>query len=113
MQQLFSNLIVNALTHGAPDEPVDVTLTTDSRDVRIQVLNRGAAIDPAELAQLFEPLYRGAAPTDRPQKESGLGLGLYIASEVAKGHGGRIEVKSDETATVSTVWLPLHGPKAC
>lgn len=106
MQQLLSNLIMNALTHGALDAPVDVELTSDPKEVRIKVMNRGPAIDSADLAEIFQPLKRAAVSHDKPLKDSGLGLGLFIASEVAKGHGGRIEVESIAAGTTFTACLP-------
>ena len=106
MQQLLSNLIMNALAHGAPDAPVGVELMSDPKDVRIKVVNRGPAIDSADLAEIFQPLKRAAVSRDTPLKDSGLGLGLFIASEVAKGHGGRIEVASDDAKTTFTACLP-------
>jgi len=106
VQQLLSNLIVNAFTHGAPDAPVKVMLTSDAKDVRITVANHGLAIDPALLVEVFQPLKRGAAATQPSATSDGLGLGLFIASEVAKGHGGRIEVESRGTETAFTAILP-------
>jgi signal transduction histidine kinase len=104
MQQLLSNLIVNALTHGAHDTPVDVVLVGDEREVRIDVKNRGVAVEPAQLSRLIQPLRRGDELA--PGVENGLGLGLFIASEVAKRHGGRIDVRSEEAATVFSAYLP-------
>ena len=106
LQQLLSNLIVNALTHGAPDAPVDVEVTSEPREVRIRVTNRGPAIGSADLAEIFQPLRRGAVSEAASDKDRGLGLGLFIASEVAKGHGGRIEVASDPAGTSFTACLP-------
>jgi signal transduction histidine kinase len=104
MQQLLSNLIVNGLTHGKPDEPVEVMLTGDEQEIRIDVRNQGVAVDPARLSNLIQPLKRGDALG--PGVASGLGLGLFIASEVAKRHGGRLDVRSDETGTVFSAYLP-------
>jgi signal transduction histidine kinase len=107
MQQLLSNLIVNGLTHGAPDMPVEVVLTGDEREIRIDVRNQGQAVDPAQLSHLMQPLKRGEELA--PGVESGLGLGLFIASEVAKRHGGRIDVRSDEAGTVFSAYLPNYA----
>jgi signal transduction histidine kinase len=109
MQQLLSNLIVNGLTHGASDTPVEVVLTGDEREIRIDVTNQGQAVDPAQLSRLIQPLKRGDELA--PGVESGLGLGLFIASEVAKRHGGRIDVRSDQTGTVFSAYLPNVVPK--
>jgi signal transduction histidine kinase len=105
VQQLLSNLVVNALTHGTPDTAVKVMLTSDPKEVRIKVTNHGLVIDPVLLSEILRPLQRGALEAELAAND-GLGLGLFIASEVAKGHGGRIEVESSGTETVFTAVLP-------
>jgi signal transduction histidine kinase len=105
VQQLLSNLVVNALTHGTPDTAVKVMLTSDPKEVRIKVTNHGLVIDPVLLSEILRPLQRGALEAELAAND-GLGLGLFIASEVAKGHGGRIEVASSGTETVFTAVLP-------
>jgi signal transduction histidine kinase len=105
VQQLLSNLVVNALTHGTPDTAVKVMLTSDPKEVRIKVTNHGLVIDPVLLSEILRPLQRGALEAELAAND-GLGLGLFIASEVAKGHGGHIEVASSGTETVFTAVLP-------
>jgi signal transduction histidine kinase len=102
LQQLLGNLVTNAIHHGAPDRPVRVAVVGEKTDLRIEVSNSGSAIDREILVQLFEPLKRGPANG----RHSGLGLGLYIVREIAKGHGGVAEVRSDDGETVFTVRLP-------
>ncbi|MES2957381.1 MAG: sensor histidine kinase [Pseudomonadota bacterium] len=109
MLQLLSNLIVNALIHGATDTPVIVSLTAERDGARIQVRNRGAVIDAPALDQIFKPLQRGRTRPDGTDEDSGLGLGLFIASEVVKGHGGQIEVRSDQSGTVFAVRVPMSA----
>lgn len=103
IQQLLGNLVTNALNYGSPNEAVHVFLDGRATEVRLVVTNAGQ-IEPDVLPNLFEPLRRGL---DRGHKnESGLGLGLYIASEVAKAHGGSIAAASRDSRTVFTVLLP-------
>jgi signal transduction histidine kinase len=102
VRQLLGNLITNAIHHGAPDLPVRVAVVGEKTDVRIEVSNSGPAIDRETLTQLFAPLKRGTA--NGPHQ--GMGLGLYIVREIAKGHGGDAEARSDERETVFTVRLP-------
>jgi signal transduction histidine kinase len=102
LQQLLGNLVTNAIHHGAPDRPVRVAVVGEKTDLRIEVSNSGFAIDREILLQLFEPLKRGTANGRHP----GFGLGLYIVREIAKGHGGVAEVRSDDGETVFTVRLP-------
>lgn len=101
--QLVSNLIGNALTHGAPDQPVRVGAKTVGGGFTLWVANAGDPIPAAAMEKLFEPFFRG----DVRDSRQGLGLGLHIASQIAQAHGGRIDVTStaDETRFVFT--MPL------
>lgn len=111
LQQLLSNLVGNAVKYGAPDTPVRVAATSDDTEVHIEVGNSGPAIDPLTLDRIFDPLQRGADRSERADHDVGLGLGLYIASEIAKAHDGRIDARSDQTETVFVVHLPRRGTK--
>lgn len=106
LQQLLGNLVLNALKYGAQDAPVQVRVSADAAHVRIEVRNEGPAIDCATLARIFNPLARGQDHRSGVDKAGSLGLGLYIASEIAKAHHGAIEARSDETATSFSVILP-------
>jgi sigma-B regulation protein RsbU (phosphoserine phosphatase) len=101
--QLFSNLLGNALTHGIPGEPVTVTARTEEQ-FELAVGNAGDPIPPATMERLFYPFSRGEF---RPSKQ-GLGLGLYIASEIATAHGGRIDVTSTPELTRFKLSMPLQ-----
>ncbi len=101
--QLFSNLLSNALTHGSDQAPVRVHARTEGDDFELWVANAGDPIPSATLDRLFHPFTRAAA---RPMQE-GLGLGLYIASEIAKAHGGTLTVRSDANETRFTFRMPL------
>ena len=107
MQQLLRNLVSNAIQHGAPDAPVRVVLTGEEASVRIEVVNRGPALDQSALDQIFDPLKRGTS--QRHATDEGLGLGLYIVREVARAHGGDVDVRSDKGKTVFTVRLPRRN----
>jgi signal transduction histidine kinase len=100
--QLFSNLLGNAITHGAQDRPVRVSAGVSEGVFRLQVANEGKAIPEEQLPRLFIPFNKGGV---RPRRE-GLGLGLYIAAEIAKAHGGTVSVASDEAETVFTFEMP-------
>jgi signal transduction histidine kinase len=105
VQQLLGNLVTNAIHYGLPGRPVRVAVVGRESDVHIEVSNSGPAIDEETLGQLFEPLKRGKANT----RYAGLGLGLYIVREIAKGHGGSAEARSDDRETVFTVRLARTG----
>jgi signal transduction histidine kinase len=99
--QLLSNLLANALTHGATDGAITVTAAVTDGQFQLAVANPGDII-PAEVAeQLFKPFVRASAkPTHQ-----GLGLGLYIASEIARAHHGTLTVASSATETRFTFSL--------
>jgi signal transduction histidine kinase len=105
LQQLLGNLLRNAAKYGARDTPIGVNLQGGEGEVRFEVVNLGPPIEPGSLDSLFNPLQRGSHRADRDASAS-LGLGLYIAREIAKAHGGEISATSDPGGTVFSVRLP-------
>jgi signal transduction histidine kinase len=103
MAQLAANLTANALTHGDATAPVKVVARIAGEVLELSVANRGEPIPAAWMARLFQPFARGGA---RPGQE-GLGLGLYIASQIAREHGGVLEVASTAEETRFTLRMPL------
>ena len=102
--QVLSNLIANAVTHGARDCVVDISL--DGRDpaqVAFEIANEGEIRDDA-LADLFVPFAR------TPSK-SGTGLGLFIVDHVVRAHGGTVEARSGDGRTTVRVALPRQAPR--
>ena len=109
LSQALSNLIGNAVTHGAEGTAVTVEIRGEEEQVTVTVHNRGAAIQPSRLDGIFNPM-KGSDQTlknvDKGPTGS-LGLGLYIAERIISAHQGRIEVESSEAAgTTFTVSLP-------
>ena len=96
LEQVFSNLMANALRHGTPGGEVHVSLHGSQDQVRLLVAN-GGVIPASILPQIFEP-FRARGRSARPE---GLGLGLYIASQIIQAHGGKITLRS--TASEGTV----------
>ena len=103
--QLASNLIGNALTHGAFDKAVRVDARTHDGVFELSVANEGTPIPEAAMPMLFEPFFRGNVRDSR----QGLGLGLHIASQIAAAHGGTLTVASTETETRFVFTLPLRS----
>jgi sigma-B regulation protein RsbU (phosphoserine phosphatase) len=101
--QLFSNLLANALTYGAAATPIQVRATTDEKWLELSVANAGDPIPAAVLERIFQPFTRGAV---RPSQQ-GLGLGLFIASEIARAHGGTLAATSSADETRFTFRMPL------
>ncbi|MCR4341236.1 MAG: sensor histidine kinase [Gemmatimonadaceae bacterium] len=111
IMQVLTNLIGNALEHGAADTGVTVGVHGDTDKVTVEIHNRGAAIPPEQLKGLFNPMKKsesgavgGSGPTGN------LGLGLYIAERIVHAHKGQIVVESsEEDGTRFTVHLPRRG----
>jgi signal transduction histidine kinase len=100
--QLFSNLLTNALTHGNANDPVMVTASCDEAGLKLAVSNSGEQISPDAMKHLFKPFSRG----ELKKNQQGLGLGLYIASEIARAHNGTLSVDSTSQRTAFTLTIP-------
>jgi signal transduction histidine kinase len=99
LMQLITNLVGNAVQH-ADAHAVSVSLDgTREKSVQLAVKNAGT-LDQALQPHLFEPFRTGT--TARP----GMGLGLYIVDQIARAHGGSVDVRCDDGATCFTVTLP-------
>jgi signal transduction histidine kinase len=81
---------------------VRVVARSDAAGFELSVANGGRAIPPEVRDRLFEPYFRGATP----RNQEGLGLGLYIVTEIARAHGGTVDLKSDAVETKFTFRLP-------
>lgn len=103
LAQLLSNLVGNAVAHGAAGTPIRVEAADRGDSLWLAVTNQGPAIPDEVRPSLFRPFSRGGTQAG----SQGLGLGLYIASEIAKAHGGRLDVTSDEAATTFALTMPL------
>jgi sigma-B regulation protein RsbU (phosphoserine phosphatase) len=101
--QLASNLLSNAVTHGAPGLPIEIEASTREGRFILSVVNGGVPIAPEARDQLFQPFFRGSIR----RSQQGLGLGLFIVSEIAKAHGGAMDVVSAEEDTRFTFTMPL------
>ena len=101
--QLLSNLLGNAVAHGAQDAPIRVEARDQGGRPRLAVTNQGAPIPKEILPSLFSPFYRGGEANLQ-----GLGLGLYIASQIAQAHGGRIDVTSGADGATFVLTMPAR-----
>jgi len=107
MSQVVTNLVSNALTHGTPETPVRITVKEEGTGLTLAVWNQSTPIPPELLPTLFEPFRQG----ERRKASVGLGLGLYIVSEVVRAHEGTVTVRSTaEEGTTFTVYLPRTQP---
>jgi sigma-B regulation protein RsbU (phosphoserine phosphatase) len=105
--QLVSNLVANAAAYGAPGTPITITSSLRDAAAALSVHNLGPPIPPALLPTLFQPMVRG---TDTPSNTRSVGLGLYIVSEIARAHGGKVQVSS--TAAEGTRFEATLGASA-
>jgi len=99
--QALSNLVGNAVKHGAPGKTIDVRVKSDERHAIVEVHNEGAI--PTEIMpKLFEPFAVRSG-----QRREGLGLGLFIAKSIARAHHGELQVAStSEAGTTFRLILP-------
>ena len=103
LAQALVNLLTNAVVHG--QDPIVIDAVPDGDAVRIEVANRGE-IAAAQLPTLFQP-FTGLVERDATHRgPAGLGLGLYIVSEIARAHGGRVDATSAGGETRVRMWLP-------
>jgi PAS domain S-box-containing protein len=110
LEQVFSNLIGNALLYGDPATPVAIDGRNDGRLVSVDVHNDSPPIPDDLQATIFSPFRRGERDS-RTSKTAGLGLGLYISREVSLAHGGDLELRSSAgEGTTFRVTLPTTQP---
>lgn len=108
MYQLVSNLVGNAIQHGEPRSPIALRIAAGETDIVIEIANRGIPIPPEILPFIFDAFRQGR--TNRAHRKRGLGLGLFIAQEIARSHGGLITVTSSEgEGTTFRVRLPRRA----
>jgi signal transduction histidine kinase len=104
LQQVASNLLANALTHGLPNSPIKFSARADETDLVLDVWNAGEPIPVQSIDKIFEPFWRHSVSANR----HGLGLGLHICSQIVRAHDGRMTVTSTrEDGTRFTARLPL------
>jgi signal transduction histidine kinase len=101
---VLSNLVGNAIGHASPGTAVQVGARGDEAGVVVSVRNQGDAIPPENLKEIFSAFGRGQSQASC--EDSHLGLGLYIGQEIARAHGGTLEVASSAQGTTFSLRLP-------
>jgi PAS domain S-box-containing protein len=91
--QVISNLIDNATKYTPENEPIEITFKATSRFVTVSIKDHGVGIPVVQRAALFQPFSRGTS--DREERTSGLGLGLFISKNIIDLHHGTIRVISE------------------
>ena len=115
LHQVFSNLLSNAVQHGARDQPITLRAYGEADRVIVQVKNHGQPIPSDQLQVIFNPLVQ--IPSSLVDEDStpstSLGLGLYIAREIVLRHGGTLAAESsDDQGTVFSARLPRNASAA-
>jgi len=122
IRQVISNLIGNAIQHGSPEGPIDLSVTSKKTPsvasglagptVVLSVHSEGRPIPPELLPTLFNPLKRYATRESAENRTPGsIGLGLYIVREIVAAKGGTVSVASTaEEGTTFTVCIPRFLP---
>lgn len=103
LNRLVDNLLSNAIRHG--DGQVKISVDRDEDSARLVFHNGGGAIPPQLIDKLFDPYTRSS-------HSSGTGLGLYIVHQIARAHGGSVDVSSSSDGTTFTVKLPIAPARA-
>jgi signal transduction histidine kinase len=107
LKQVVSNLLINAIQHGT-GKTIRLKAESDEQSVLLEVTNEGTPIPKELLGTIFDPLVHGKRSD---QNRTGLGLGLFIVSEIVYAHKGTVAVTSSEEAgTTFSVRLPRHLP---
>lgn len=111
LHQLFTNVLVNAAQYGEKGKPVLLKAERVDDQLVVTTTNFGKVIPRAHWAEIFKPLVQLEDVVDEDSRpKTSLGLGLFVAKEIAGAHGGSIGVTSDEfEGTVFTMKLPVRG----
>ncbi len=107
IEQVVSNLVTNALRHGAQDKPVRVRVSSHGPEVQVEVRDDGPGIAPELRPTLFEPFHPAHPARQDGRGEASVGLGLYVVRLLTEAHGGHVHVESAPGAgTTFVVTLP-------
>jgi len=105
LRRVMGNLVVNAIKYGEGTAPISVQITGYADRITFEVRNKGTPAEAATLQGLFHPLKQGVI--NGTSADGSLGLGLFIAKQVVKAHGGDIAARCENGETVFAVQLPI------
>jgi two-component system sensor histidine kinase KdpD len=105
IEQVFVNLIENALKYTPAGTPIDLSAKQGNGEVVVEVADRGSGFAPGDEQRIFDKFYRV-----QPAKAGGVGLGLSICRGIIEAHGGRIWAENRPGGgAVIRFALPLDG----
>lgn len=107
LQQLFSNLLENAVRYTDPGGVVRISAAVERDELRIELMDSGPGVSASQLPRLFERFYRGESSRNR--ESGGAGLGLAICRSIALAHGGSL---SADHSPLGGLWLTLRLPRS-
>ena len=103
LKRVIKNLIQNAISYGEPNFPIEISIGEIPQYIVIKVKDYGAGISQSDIDKIFNKYYSAA----KKFRKIGTGLGLYLALQIVKGHGGELAVESEEGKfTEFTIKLP-------
>jgi two-component system CheB/CheR fusion protein len=106
LRQLLTNLLTNAVTHGASRRGIDVSLVADDGRAVVRIADRGPGLPALVRAHLFTPFLAGTSV-------EGMGLGLYLSQAIAVEHGGTLAIEQRAGGgTEAVLGLPLAAERA-
>jgi signal transduction histidine kinase len=108
IQQVLMNLLNNALEHSPAGATVTIGVERDESSIRLQVQDQGPGIPPEVHDNLFTAFVHAEG---KSQGERSIGLGLAIAREIARAHGGELSARSSSSGSTFTLSLPIEQPK--
>ncbi len=107
LQQLFSNLLENAVRYTDPGGVVRISAAVERDELRVEFMDSGPGVSASQLPRLFERFYRGESSRNR--ESGGAGLGLAICRSIALAHGGSL---SADHSPLGGLWLTLRLPRS-
>jgi signal transduction histidine kinase len=108
-EQLLTNLVGNALRHGSRDAPIRVQIDGQAADDVVLTVWNAGSLDPSLGPAIFDPFRSGV---EKARRSGGLGLGLYIARQIARAHGGDVTLTNEGEGVLARVDLPRKQPPA-
>ncbi len=104
LRRVISNLLSNALRHSPLGKTIDVAVFSELGEVGFSIKNHGEPIPALHLSKIFDRFYR--VDPSRQRQSDGVGLGLAIVKSIVEAHSGRVEVQSNTTETIFSIFFP-------